>query len=335
MSKGTKTIFLWAILLTLLCFLPSSFSAEVYFLENGSIIAVDTENTRTVRSINQNGMPSGERHYYLFDWKKAAESTQTYFLVSKRTNSTSSRSGSDAPIGYDLWLLDDAGAERQIAESVYRAKFSPDSRSVVYTTSDCVMHVEDITGHKTAEVLGAYDPSWTPDVKSVVFSKVPDGRDNHLPETLHLAILSLNSGQVNLITDGRFDDCRPECHPSGDWILFVSGGRSGLASFWKVPIDGGQPVQITNVGLSVVDENFVPTPYQKTAWSADGQWFIYDFKKGNLQQIWGLEFDTTGNLIRALKLADGLSPQWMEEGKTFVYLKRVGSIVKPIVERLP
>lgn len=334
MTKVTKTILLWAILLTLLCFLPSSFSAEVYFLENEKIIAFDAENTRAVRSMSQNGMPSGERRY-LFDWKKATESTETYFLVSKGANSASSRLGSDAPIGYDLWLLDDAGAQRQIAESVYRAKFSPDSRSIVYTTSDCVMRVEYLAGRKTLEVRGAYDPSWTPDGKSVVFSKVPASKDNHYPETLHLAIINLNSGWVDLITDDRFDDCRPECHPSGNWILFVSGGRSGVASFWKVPIAGGQPVQITNIGLKVVDDSFVPTPYQKTVWSADGRWFIYDFKKGNIQQIWGLEFDTTGNLIRTLKLADGLSPQLMEEGRTFVYLKRVGTHIKPMVGKLP
>ncbi len=334
MSKGLKIVFLWVITLTLLCFLPSSFSAEVYFLENEKIIAFDTENTRTVRSMSQNGMSRGERRY-LFDWKKATESTETYFLISQRANSTSFRSGADTPIGYDLWLLDDAGAQRQIAESVYRAKFSPDSRSIVYTTSDCIMHAEDLAGRKTAEVRGAYDPSWTSNGKSIVFSKVPDGRDIHLPETLHLAILSLNSRQVDLITDGRFDDCRPECHPSGEWILFVSGGRSGLASFWKVPIAGGQPVQITNIGLEGVGDSFVPTPYQKTAWSADGRWFIYDFKNGSLQQIWGLEFDATGNLIKTLKLADGLFPQWLEDGKTFVYLKRIDSLVKPIVGRLP
>ena len=69
MFKGQKNVFLWVITLALLCFLPSSFSAEVYFLENENIIAYDTENTKTVRSMSQNGMPSGER-CYLFDWKK-------------------------------------------------------------------------------------------------------------------------------------------------------------------------------------------------------------------------------------------------------------------------
>jgi Tol biopolymer transport system component len=138
-----------------------------------------------------------------------------------------------------------------------------------------------------------------------------------------------------LRTDGQFDDGRPEFHPSGDWILFVSGGRNGFASFWKLDPGKGEPVQVTNIGQQAVDETFVPTPYRKTIWSSDGRWFLYDFKSGEREQIWGLHFAANGDLMGTTKLAEGLDPTWTEEGRAFVYSKRVNDHIESAVTTLP
>lgn len=230
---------------------------------------------------------------------------------------------SDAASGWSLWVRDAAGVERLVHESVYSAKFSPDGQRVAYTTSGVELRVEDLQGNKLTEVAGGYSPQWKPDGSAIVFAKVPEGRDLHLPGALHLATLDPASGRVNLLTDGQFDDGRPEYAPAGDWILFVSGARNGFASFWKVNAAGGEPVQVTNIGQRAVDETFVPTPYRKTLWSPDGRWFVYDFKNGDRQQIWGLEFGANGDLVRSAKIADGLDPSWAEDGKSFVYSKLV------------
>jgi hypothetical protein len=47
-----------------------------------------------------------------------------------------------------------------------------------------------------------------------------------------------------------------------------------------------------------------------------------------------LEIDDKGALVRAMKLADGLSPQWLD-AKRFIYLKRTGDKVEPVVEKIP
>jgi Tol biopolymer transport system component len=242
---------------------------------------------------------------------------------------------SDAPSGWDLWVRDASGTERLVNASVFSARFSPDGQQIAYTTSDGTLRVEDLQGNKLAEVAGGYSPQWKSDGSAIVFAKVPEGRNVYLPETLHLATLDPVSGKMGLLTDGRFDDGRPEFHPSGDWILFVSGARNGFASFWKVDPQGGEPVQVTNIGQQAVDETFVPTPYRKTIWSADGRWFLYDFKSGAREQIWGLQFGTDGKLVRASKFADGLNPSWTQDGRTFAYSKRVNGQIEPAVGTLP
>jgi len=242
---------------------------------------------------------------------------------------------SDAPSGWSLWLRHASGAERLVSASVFSAKFSPDGRRIAYTTSDVTLRVEDLQGNKLAAVEGGYSPQWKPDGSAIVFAKVPEGRDVHLPGALHLATLDPASGEVNLLTDGRFDDGRPEFAPSGDWILFVSGARKGFASFWKFDPKRGEPVQVTNIGQRAVDETFVPTPYRKTLWSPDGRWFIYDFKSGEREQIWGLQFTANGDLMRATKFADGLDPIWSEDGRSLVYSKRVNEQTESAVVTLP
>jgi len=242
---------------------------------------------------------------------------------------------SGAPSGWSLWARNADGTERLVNASVVSAKFSPDGQRIAYTTSGCTLQVEDLQGNQLSQVEGGYCAQWKPDGSTIVFSKVPEGRDVYAPETFHLATLDPASGKVTLLTDGRFDDGRPEFHPSGDWILFVSGGRNGLASFWKLDLGNGEPVQVTNIGQRAVDETFVPTPYRKTIWSPDGRWFLYDFKSGERKQIWGLHFAASGDLMNAAKLADGLDPTWTEEGKTFVYSTQVNGHPESAVGTLP
>jgi WD40 repeat protein len=241
---------------------------------------------------------------------------------------------SDAASGMDLWLQDESGEERLVNDSVYSAKFSPDGSKVAFTTSECVLHIEDLQGGKIAEYNGAYAPSWKPDGSTVIFSQVGEGQEPHRPGTRNLATLDVATGQVTTLTDGRFDDGRPEYLPSSDSVIFVSGSRTGLASFWQVPAEGGEPRQLTNVGLAEVTDKFVPTPYEKTTWSADQSWFLYDYKSGDQQETWGLEFNASGKLVQATKLADGINPRW-QGGRTFVCDKHVDGTVQTIVANLP
>jgi Tol biopolymer transport system component len=297
-------------------------------------------NSRTIRPVNRprrnlshdeamaHGQPQGP-YEYLFD----QSSTGRFLLAKGRDDKFLPHS--DAPSGMDLWLQDASGNERLISKSVYRAKFSPDGSKIAFTTSDCILHVQDLEGGQLGEVAGVYGANWKPDGSAVVFSKVGEGQDVHRPGTRQLAALDLATGLVKTLTDGRFDDGRPEFNPASDSIIFVSGTRSGLASFWQVSAGGGEPVQLTNVGLQEVNEHFVPPPYDKTIWSGDRRWFLYDFKSGDQQETWGLEFNPDGTMKQATKLADGINPRWQENGRTFVCERNVDGTLQSIVSNLP
>jgi hypothetical protein len=275
------------------------------------------------------GLPRGT-YAYIYD--KSPGSNR--FLIAKGRDDKF-LSDSDAPSGMDLWLQDESGNERLLASSVYRAKFSPDGNKIAYTTSDCVMHVQDLNGSNIAEVAGVYGQSWKPDGKEVIFAKVGEGKDPHRPGTRQLTSLDVTTGKLKTLTDGKFDDGRPDYHPASGSVIFVSGGRTGLASFWQVPANGGEPIQLTNVGQREVTDQFVPPPYDKTLWSADKRWFIYDFKSGDQQETWGLEFDNGGKLKQAAKLADGINPRLQNDGQTLICERHVDGAVETIVSNLP
>ncbi len=61
----------------------------------------------------------------------------------------------------------------------------------------------------------------------------------------------------------------PWALPDGSGVLFVST-RTGLASIWRVR-RGEEPVQLTNVGLDEVGQEFVPVPAGALAWLPDGR----------------------------------------------------------------
>ncbi len=288
---------------------------------------------RTARQLAESFRPDGEpmgNYLYLFD--KAANANR--FLLSK-ASSKNFVPDSDAAAGWDLWIQDESGKERLISDDVFRAQFSPDGKKIAYTTADCVLHVEDLAGDKVASVERAYEPNWRSDSAALVFAQVAEDRPVHMPEVLGLSVFDLNSGEIKKLTDGKWDDVRPHFDPSDEWILFVSGARSGLASFWKVSADGGQPEQVTNLGMEQVNDLFVPTPYDRTLWSDDKRWFIYDFKNGEQEEIWGLEFDAKGNFKGAKKLGEGVDPRWAADGRTIVSLRQNGGRVEPVEYTLP
>ncbi len=278
--------------------------------------------------VHRPGDPVGD-YQYLYDKANGANR----FLLSKAL-SKNFKPDSDAPAGQDLWIQDESGKERLLSDDVYRAKFSPDGTKIAYTTSDCVMHIEDLNGNKVGEIQRAYEPNWSPDGGAVVYAAVPDGRPVHIPEVLGLSVYDVATGQTRSLTDGQWDDVRPNFDPSGEWVYFVSGARSGLASFWRVSANGGPPEQVTNLGMEQVNELFVPTPYDRTIWSKDKRWFVYDYKNGDQQEIWAMEFDAKGK-AKPHKIGEGLDPRWAVDGRTIVSVRDNGGRMETVEYKLP
>jgi Tol biopolymer transport system component len=61
----------------------------------------------------------------------------------------------------------------------------------------------------------------------------------------------MDGGNPKQLTQGNFSDYSPNCAPDGQWVVFNSW-RSGNPRMWKVPIEGGEPAQISDQPLSVL-----------------------------------------------------------------------------------
>jgi len=111
-------------------------------------------------------------------------------------------------------------------------------------------------------------------------------------------------------------------------------GRNGFASFWKLDPKKGEPVQVTNIGQRAVDETFVPRRIEDALVSG---WPLVSlrFQERRARTNLGLHFAVNGDLVSASKLADGLEPTWTEEGKAFVYSKRVNDHTESAVATMP
>jgi Tol biopolymer transport system component len=128
-------------------------------------------------------------------------------------------------------------------------------------------------------------PRWTPGGHQIAF-------DSGVEANQEIFIISADGGKPRRLTSDPALDMVPNWSRDGRWIYFCSN-RSGDWQVWKVPVEGGQAVQVTRQGGF---EGFE---------SVDGK-FIYYSKLTPLPELWRvpveggeethiLELDKTGH----------------------------------------
>lgn len=307
--------------------------ARVLVVEDGVVIVKDNDGRRS--AVAGSSLAGSGKVRELLDWRRLPSGSTTRMLLTV-DGTPSGGPGSSASRGRDLWEVDSDGLERFLAGDVLTAKLSPAADRIVYSTTEHSVVVRRSDGELLRQVSRGYDPSWSSDGKRIVLSRAKEGADPEAPGSLHISTFDLDTGRENVLTTGYLvDDARPEFHPFGRWILFVSGARSGLGSFWRVPASGGTPTQLTNLNETTVTDSLVPTPYKTTLWSSDGRWFLYDFKQSETKQVWGLKFSAEGNLEAALILASGLNPQWVIDGRSVAVQAVLDGGTQIVIVQLP
>jgi Tol biopolymer transport system component len=128
----------------------------------------------------------------------------------------------------------------------------------------------------------------TPDGRYLVFASNRDGRS-------HLFRVDADGGNLKQLTSGDSSEVDSDCSPDGKWVVYSSAtvlnGKYTPAMLWKVSIDGGAPVRLT--------DRFSLSPH----FSSDGRYISYAYLEN---QEWKL----------AIMLADGGLPL-----KTFATVK--------------
>jgi Tol biopolymer transport system component/DNA-binding winged helix-turn-helix (wHTH) protein len=133
------------------------------------------------------------------------------------------------------------------------ARYSPDGKRIAFV-SDRSGTVElwfcDSDGSNPVQLTSfggpvPGSPHWSPDLQQIAF-------DLEAPGRFDIYVASASGGSPRLLIK---DGVAPSWSHDGRWVYFASersGGRTAAASsdrqIWKVPAEGGQPVQLTKSG---------------------------------------------------------------------------------------
>jgi len=113
--------------------------------------------------------------------------------------------------------------------------------------------VEDLV---SLERVGS--PAVSPDARHVVYTvRRTDLGKNRGHTSLWIADVNGANAAPKALTNHDSSSTDPEWSPSGDAVYFLSS-RSGSSQVWRQPVDGGEPVQVTNLPLDV--DNFRVSP---------------------------------------------------------------------------
>jgi Tol biopolymer transport system component/DNA-binding winged helix-turn-helix (wHTH) protein len=153
---------------------------------------------------------------------------------------------------------------------------SPDGKKLVFTAGRndsmevWVCNADGSSARQLTNMGRAGTPRWSPDGRSIVFDS--DGRYGRSG----IYVVSADGGAVRAVVEDKSNNSVPSWSRDGNYIYFASNrGRTwNLDQLWKVPAQGGQPVQITlRGGFSAYE-------------SADGKTVYYAKHRYEHPDIW-------------------------------------------------
>jgi serine/threonine protein kinase/Tol biopolymer transport system component len=189
---------------------------------------------------------------------------------------------------------------------------TPDGRVVYVTQTSDQMDIwimnTDGTGQKQLTSNDEFEGGIrvSDDGRYIVFHASPVGGVPHIWR------MNLDGSNLKQLTQGEFADFSPFCSPDGQWVVFGSW-RSGNPRLWKVPIDGGEPVQITDLAV----EGWMFLPGGKLIF---GNYFDEQVSPPK-QRAAFIPFDG-GPLVKVFDFPPRASSVRMPDERTLLYIER-------------
>jgi serine/threonine protein kinase/Tol biopolymer transport system component len=190
--------------------------------------------------------PGGEAHRIT-----AEDDLNNYFNLSLTDSGLLATVRGNSPL--NIWLAPNADASRarQITTGVGTEDglrglaWTPDGKIVYRSTASGNPQVwimaADGTGKKQLSVNTHhnFDPTVSPDGRYVVWSA-------SRTDIRHIWRMELDGGNPTPLTSGD-GEWFPQCSPDGKWLVYQAFGFGpDDGSLWKMPMDGGASVQLTN-----------------------------------------------------------------------------------------
>lgn len=105
-------------------------------------------------------------------------------------------------------------------------------------------------------------------------------------QNLWRAELPANGAKTGIVekplTSGLLVNDFPSVSPDGRWLLFTSGRKTTTTNVYKMPIAGGDPIQLT-----FFDSAFTASP----SWSPDGRRIAFICNQGGIPKVWLMSAD--------------------------------------------
>ena len=127
-----------------------------------------------------------------------------------------------------------------------------------------------------------------------------------------------DGGNLKQLTEGP-GDILPQSSPDGRWVVFQST-RSGSLSAWKVSIDGGEPVRLTDKWTAnptvSPDGSLIACFYREDQPNAPSKVAIIPFAGGDPVKVLDLPhiFSITGRL------------RWMPDGRALAFIDTINGV---------
>lgn len=231
---------------------------------------------------------------------------------------------------FQIWLMNvDGSNQRQItgmADGACQPAWSPDGRQLAFI-SPCKgrkeiyqyakIYLSDSEGKDIRSLpvplnsAGDFNPTWSPDGKSIVFASL------RADSKSHLFLYSFEDSSLKQITSAAFGDIQPAWSPSGLQLAFVR--QFPNSQIWVTDLIGNQQFQHSPPGAV---KNYWPE------WSTDGSTIFYSQMSSDavVGYLVGLSYENRGKNLEfripplgATDIGPVVEPAISPDGKWFSF----------------
>jgi serine/threonine protein kinase/Tol biopolymer transport system component len=214
---------------------------KLAWLSDSSGLVMIAQDEASARQVWQLSYPSGEA-------RKITNDLNSYSGLSLTADSSALVTVQSEQVS-NLWIAPsgEASRARQITsgtgtnDGIEGISWTPDSsivyHSTVAGTDDLwIIAPDGANPKKLTTSANDYSPSVSPDGHFIVFGSNRSGNP-------HIWRMDIDGSNSRQLTSGNLDFL-PQCSPDGKWVVYTS--LSDRPSLWKVLIDGGEAVQLSD-----------------------------------------------------------------------------------------